>query len=105
MWKVVDLIIEETEEVNKEKGTSFNIIESVVSQIYFFACPNMFMDIKIYSDVEKYLYCEKFNVPPYKGSYEEQPAKWVKRAFAIKNAFAKKEKKEIENVRKNSNKV
>tara|TARA_R100001082_G_scaffold54207_1_gene29626 strand:- start:2783 stop:2911 length:129 start_codon:yes stop_codon:yes gene_type:complete len=42
-------------------------------------------------------------VPPYKGSYDEQPAKWVRRSFAIKSAIAKKEKKDINESRKNTN--
>ena len=69
----------------------------------FFACMNVFMDNKIQKDIQRYIYCEKFGIPPYKGSYGEQPFRWVTRAFAIKAALAKKEKKEIENVRKNTN--
>ena len=44
-------------------------------------------------------------MPPYEGSYDEQPAKWVRRSFAIKSAIAKKEKKDIDVARKNSNNV
>ena len=104
VWAVADLIIEETAQVNQEQGKSFDIIESLVAQIPFFACSNQFMDISLYTDIERYTYCEKFNIPPYEGSYDNQPAKWVRRAFAIRTAFAKKEKKEID-VRKNTNKV
>ena len=100
---VVDLIIAETKEVNEEGGKEFDIAQSVVSQMPFFACINVFMDNKIQKDIQRYIYCEKFGIPPYKGSYGEQPFRWVTRAFAIKAALAKKEKKEIENVRKNTN--
>ena len=100
---VVDLIIAETKEVNEEGGKEFDIAQSVVSQMPFFACMNVFMDNKIQKDIQRYIYCEKFGIPPYKGSYGEQPFRWVTRAFAIKAALAKKEKKEIENVRKNTN--
>jgi hypothetical protein len=104
VWKVVDLVIEETKQVNIEQGKSFDITESLIAQIPFFACNNRFFDRQVNQDIEKYLYCEKFNVPPYTGSYEEQPALWVRRAFAIKSAIAKKEKKDI-NGRKNTNSV
>ena len=100
---VVDLIIAETKEVNEKGGKEFDIAQSVVSQMPFFACMNVFMDNKIQKDIQRYIYCEKFGIPPYKGSYGEQPFRWVTRAFAIKAALAKKEKKEIENVRKNTN--
>lgn len=100
---VVDLIIAETKEVNEQGGKEFDIAQSVVSQMPFFACMNVFMDNKIQKDIQRYIYCEKFGIPPYKGSYGEQPFRWVTRAFAIKAALAKKEKKEIENVRKNTN--
>ena len=104
VWAVADLIIEETVQVNQEQNKSFDVVESLVAQIPFFACPNQFMDSGLNSDIERYTYCEKFNIPPYKGSYDNQPAKWVRRAFAIRKAFAKKEKKDID-VRKNTNKV
>ena len=102
VWAVADLIIEETTQVNEEQNKSFDVAESLVAQIPFFACNNIFFDRQINQDIEKYLYCEKFNVPPFKGSFEEQPAMWVKRTFAIKTAIAKKEKKDIDG-RKNNN--
>jgi len=91
-------------QLNQEQEKSFDVVESLVSQIPFFACPNHFMDINLNADIERYIYCEKFNTPPYEGAYESQPAKWVRRAFAIRTALAKKEKKDI-NVRKNTNKI
>ena len=103
--EVIDLIIAETKQVNEEQGKDFDIAQSVVSQMPFFACMNIFFDNKIQKDIQRYIYCEKFGIPPYKGSYGEQPAKWVLRAFAIKSALAKKEKKELENARKNTNTV
>ena len=104
VWKVVDLVINETQEVNMQEGKSFDTTESLVAQIPFFACNNRFFSSSINSDIEKYLYCEKFNVPPYEGVFEEQPAMWVKKTFAIKAAIAKKEKKDI-NGRTNNSKV
>ena len=104
VWAVADLIIEETVQVNEEQNKSFDVAESLVAQIPFFACSNQFMDTSLNTDIERYTYCEKFNIPPYEGSYDNQPAKWVRRAFAIRKALAKKEKKDI-NVRKNTNKI
>ena len=104
VWSVADIIMEETVQFNQEQGKSFDVVESLVAQIPFFACPNQFMDISLHTDIERYTFCEKFNIPPYEGSYDNQPAKWVRRAFAIRTAFAKKEKKDID-VRKNTNKI
>ena len=103
--EVIDLIIAETKESNENKGTSFDIAGSVVAQLPFFACNNIFFDKDVQRDIEKYIYCEKFGVPPHKGSFGEQPYKWVSRAFAIKSALAKKEKKEIDAARQNNNKI
>jgi len=74
----------------------FDIAKSVVSQIPFFACKNIFFDKEVQNDIRRYIYCEKFGVAPYKGSYGEQPFNWVQRAFEIKNALAKKEKRDID---------
>ena len=103
--EVIDLIIAETKQVNEDQGKDFDIAQSVVSQMPFFACMNIFFDNKIQKDIQRYIYCEKFGIPPYKGSYGEQPARWVGRAFAIKAALAKKEKKEINAAKQNSNKI
>jgi len=103
--EVVDLIIAETKQANEEQGRDFDIAGSVVSQMPFFACNNVFFDNKIQKDIQRYIYCEKFGVPPYKGSYGEQPANWVSKAFTIKAALAKKEKKEINAAKQNSNKI
>ena len=107
VWQVVDLIIEETLQFNHEQGKDFDIGESVVNQLPFFACQNSLVDISIQKDVERYIYCEKFGVSPYSGSYGEQPASWVKRSFQIRKALAKKEKRDINagRSRKNNNKI
>ena len=54
-------------------------------------------------DIERYIYCEQFGISPYQGSYGEQPAKWVDRAFTIKSVLAKKEKDQIDGARKDNN--
>ena len=95
VFRVVDLIIEETKEFNKESGKSFDISESVVSLMPFFACRNRLFDKGIQKDVQRYLYCEKFNVPPYEGGYNKQPCLWVEKAFLIRKYLAKLESREI----------
>ena len=105
VWAVADLIIDETTQVNEEQNKSFDVAESLVAQIPFFACPSKFMDISLNADIERYVYCEKFNIPPFEGDYDNQPAKWVRRAFAIRKALAKKEKKDIDGSRQNNNKI
>ncbi len=95
VFKVIDLIIEETKEFNEVNDKSFDISESVVSQMSFFACRNILFDKDIQKDVQRYLYCEKFNVPPYEGGYNNQPCLWVEKAFLIRKYLAKLESREI----------
>ena len=95
VFKVIDLIIEEVKEFNETGGKSFDISESVVSQMPFFACRNILFDKDIQKDVQRYLYCEKFNVPPYEGGYNNQPCLWVEKAFLIRKYLAKLESREI----------
>ena len=33
------------------------------------------------------MYCVKFKVPPYPGSYSEQPLRWVKKSLIIKSVI------------------
>ena len=103
VWDAIDLIIEETNRVNREEGGNIDIATSVVSQIAFFACPNILIDETIHRDLKRYIYCEKFGVAPYPGSYGEQPFEWIERAFLIKSALAKKQKRDIDVARKNNN--
>ena len=103
VWEIIDLLIEEAKEFN-EKGKSFDVAKSVNAQLPFFCCKNVIHDREIQKDIERYVYSEQFGIPPYPGSYGEQPAKWVDRAFIIKNALAKKQKDQIEDgTRKNNN--
>ena len=95
VFKVIDLIIEEVKEFNETSGKSFDVSESVVSQMPFFACRNILFDKDIQKDVQRYLYCEKFNVPPYEGGYGSQPYLWVEKAFLIRKYLAKLESREI----------
>jgi len=89
---VIDLIIEETKEVNL-KGGSFNIGESVMAQLPFFACNNILLDRESQKDIARFVYSRDFNISPYEGSYGEQPAKWVAKAFLLKSLLERQKSK------------
>ena len=102
VWDIIDLLIEETKGHN-EKGKEFDIAKSVNAQLPFFCCKNIVHSREHQKDIERYIYSEQFGISPYPGSYGEQPAKWVDKAFIIKNALAKKQKDQIDATRKNNN--
>ena len=91
---VIKLLIEETKEFNKE-GKSFDVGMSVSKQLPFFSCMNILYDKDAQKYVEKYIYCQDFNVVPYDGDFGSQPKKWVDRAFIINRALAKREESMI----------
>ena len=91
---VIKLLIEETREINS-KGKSFDVGLSVSKQLPFFSCMNILYDKDAQKYVEKYIYCQDFNVAPYDGGFGSQPKKWVDRAFIIKKALAKREESMI----------
>ena len=95
VWKTVDLIIKDTEELNETMGERFDICDSVYSQISFFACKDILYDKNIQKDIKKYLYCEKFNIAPYEGDFGQQPCLWVEKTFLIRKYLAKLESKQI----------
>ena len=101
VWDAVDLLIEEVYEFN-EKGKEFDVAQSINAQLPFFACRNILIDKTIQKDIQRYIYCNDCNVPPYDGSYGEQPALWVERYFLIKKALAKKENDMINKAKKES---
>ena len=90
IFDVSDQIVEETKTAIEE-GKEFNVINSIITQLPFFACKMVVYDKKVQKDIQRYIYCEKFNVQPYPGSYGEQPAKWIEKTFIIKNEIGNKE--------------
>ena len=92
VWEIIDLLIEECNEVNIEKGTKFDIANSIIAQIPFFTCFNHLVSEEYQEDIKRFIYCQETNVQPYEGCYNEQPYKWVEKYFIIKSALAKKEK-------------
>ena len=104
VWEVVDLIIEETKEFNEKNNKDFDISESVYSQLPFFGCRNMLYSQEIQKDIERYIYCEKFNVSPYLGDYGQQPCLWVQKTTLIRKYFAKLESRQIDKAKNNGSK-
>ena len=97
VWDVIDLIIQETQEHNKE-GRSFNIAGSVSAQMPFFACKNIMLDEKAQKDISRFMYSREFGIPPYKGSYGDQPKKWIEKSFLLKglvNSATEKAQKKV----------
>jgi hypothetical protein len=100
IWAVIDLIAQETKELNKQAGNNFDVSKSISSQIPFFACVNKVRDDKYLKLLNKYVYCTETNTPAYSGSYGDQSSRWVQYFFIIKNALAKKEQEMHEKVKR-----
>ena len=92
VWEVIDLLLQETKTLNKQKGKDFDPIANVITQIPFFGCYNHIRESKYLKLVNKYVYCTETGTPAHTGGYGDQPATWVEYFFIIKNALAKKEK-------------
>ena len=102
VWSIIDLLIEEVRNYNNE-GKSFDVAMSIDAQLPFFSCKNVIYSKEYNKDIERYIYCQEFNIAPYPGSYGEQPCLWVEKAFIIKNTLAKVEKNRIDNARTKHN--
>ena len=96
VWDVIRLIIDETKEENK-KGRSFNIAKSVMTQLPFFACTNLVMNVESQKDIARFMYARQFRISPYKGSYGEQPKKWVEKSFLLNHLIERQKAKAIKN--------
>tara|TARA_R110000803_G_scaffold39530_2_gene85270 strand:+ start:5353 stop:5736 length:384 start_codon:yes stop_codon:yes gene_type:complete len=92
VWKVIDLIIAETKEEN-QKGSSFNIASSVMAQLPFFTCTNIMLNKNAQKDISRFMYVRQFNVPAYKGSYGDQPKKWIEKSFLLNNLIERQKAK------------
>ena len=93
---VMELLVDEVKE-NNAKGSSFNIAESVVKQLPFFACPNVLLNLQAQKDISRYVYSQQFGISPYKGTYGEQPQKWVEKSFLIKSIIERKKSEAMNN--------
>ena len=95
---IMELLVDEVKE-NNAKGSSFNIAESVVKQLPFFACPNVLLNSQAQKDISRYVYSQQFGISPYKGTYGEQPYKWVEKSFLIKKVIERKKAEAMNNGR------
>ena len=76
--------------------------KSINAQLPFFTCRNIIFDKDIQKDIKRYLYCKDLGINPYKGSYGEQPAKWVDSYFVMRKAFAELENTKIKQSKERS---
>ena len=95
---IMELLVDEVKE-NNARGSSFNIAESVVKQLPFFACPNVHLNSQAQKDISRYVYSQQFGISPYKGTYGEQPYKWVEKSFLIKKVIERKKAEAMDNGR------
>tara|TARA_Y100001963_G_scaffold58172_1_gene81426 strand:- start:4754 stop:4957 length:204 start_codon:yes stop_codon:yes gene_type:complete len=65
-----------------------------MAQLPFFACKNIVLDEKCQKDIARYVYCNDFGTPPYKGDYGKQPKKWIDKSFLIKKIINNQKPKE-----------
>lgn len=96
VWNVIQLLIDETKEENK-KGKSFSIVNSVMTQLPFFACSNILINNSHQKDISRYMYSKQFNISPYKGSYGDQPKKWIEKTFLLNNLIERQKAKVLKN--------
>ena len=96
IYEVIELLIQEVHEVNEE-GNGFDVAKSIIKQLPFFSCSNVLYDKQAQKDISRYLYAENFKTPPYKGSYGDQPSKWVAKSFLIKKIIESKKSEAVNN--------
>ena len=96
VWNVIRLLIDETQK-HIEEGSNLHIAESVMAQLPCFSCSNMLIDAKAQKDIARFMYAKQFNTSPYKGSYGEQPKKWVDKTFLLTHLLERQKSKAIKN--------
>lgn len=94
VWDVIRLLIDETKE-NIKQGSNLHIAESVMAQLPFFACGNIMIDQNTQKDIARFMYSRQFNISPHKGSYGEQPKKWIEKSFLLNHLVERKKAKVI----------
>ena len=65
-----------------------------MAQLPFFSCRNIVLDTNAQKDISKYIYCSDFGMSPYRGSYGDQPKKWIDKSFLIKKLINNQKLKE-----------
>jgi len=93
---IIDKLIAEVRQVNKEKGKSFNIAEAIFGQLPFFACKRFLYSDSAQHDISKYSYCSEFKVPAFDGPYGKHPKKWIDKSFFMRNIINRQREKDGE---------
>jgi len=70
-----------------------------MAQLPFFACKNMMLDKDAQKEIERFMYARQFKISPYKGSYGEQPKKWVQKSFILSNLVERQKAKAMKDAR------
>jgi hypothetical protein len=96
VWDIIRLLIDETKQHIKE-GSNLHIAESVMAQLPFFACINIMLDENAQKDISRFMYARQFKISPHKGSYGEQPKKWVEKSFMLTHIIERQKAKAIKN--------
>ena len=96
VWDIIRLLIDETKQHIKE-GSNLHIAESVMAQLPFFACTNIMLDENAQKDISRFMYARQFKISPHKGSYGEQPKKWVEKSFMLTHIIERQKAKAIKN--------
>ena len=96
VWDIIRLLVDEAKQHIKE-GSNLHIAESVMAQLPFFACSNMIIDENAQKDISRFMYAKQFKISPYKGSYGEQPKKWVDKSFMFTYIIERQKAKAIKN--------
>ena len=94
VWDVIRLLIDETKQHIKE-GSNLHIAESVMAQLPFFACGSIMVDKNAQKDIARFMYSRQFKISPHKGSYGDQPKKWVDKSFMLTNLVERQKAKAI----------
>ena len=95
VYDIIQLLIDECNEWNK-KGKTFDVAVSVSKLLLFFCCANIIFNKEYQEDIQRYIYCNETGTQAYSGDYGKQPGRWVSKYFILKQAFAQKEKAQID---------
>ena len=59
---------------------------------------HLIVDKDAQKDIGRFIYSRDYSISPYKGSYGEQPSKWVEKSFLMKNLIERKKSNAIKKV-------
>ena len=91
--KLQNVIVHLTE-ANKEVTERH---ESVMAQLPFFSCSNIMIETNSQKDISRFMYSRQYQISPYKGSYGEQPKKWVEKSFLLNHLLERQRAKAMKN--------